>query len=448
MTDTAVAAPETAAPTAAQKFSAEVLGTFVLVFFGVGAALATGGDVLTTGLAFGLTVLVMAYSVGRVTGGHFNPAVTVGAAVGGRLAWSHVPLYVVAQLLGAIAGAAVLWSVYQGIPGFSSEGSFGQNSFGDLSTYGLAWWAAFLVEAVTTLIFLMAILAVTDERNQHPALAPLAIGLTLAMIHFATIPLTGTSVNPARSIGPALFAGVDAIAQLWLFILAPLLGGGPRRPALPARVRPPRRAGRRVRPALRASHPARCGPRVRRTGRLPAAVEPAVRRPAAGSAGSARSGPLAAPASPAVAAAAVPHRPAPAVVAPAAAAAGTRSRQPPAGTPAVARERRRRPDPGTSADLTFCLAPLGCPAPAPGTGQGVVTEARTARSVPPTVVVSSTRPVPSAYARRTTTASGRSRVEVSSVSSSDPNVPAGRVRSSSRERTVDRSAAFGACWWR
>ena len=225
MTDTAVAAPETAAPTTAQKFSAEVLGTFVLVFFGVGAALATGGDVLTTGLAFGLTVLVMAYSVGRITGGHFNPAVTVGAAVGGRLAWSHVPLYVAAQLLGAIAGAAVLWSVYQGIPGFSSEGNFGQNTFGDLSPYGLAWWAAFLVEAVTTLIFLMAILAVTDERNQHPALAPLAIGLTLAMIHFATIPLTGTSVNPARSIGPALFAGVDAIAQLWLFILATLLGG-------------------------------------------------------------------------------------------------------------------------------------------------------------------------------------------------------------------------------
>src|SRR4249919_422829 len=190
MTDTAVAPTETAAPTAAQKFSAEVLGTFVLVFFGVGAALATGTDVLTTGLAFGLTVVVMAYSLGRVTGGHFNPAVTVGAAVGGRLAWSHVPLYVVAQLLGAIAGAAVLWSVYQGIPGFSSEGSFGQNSFGDLSTYGLAWWAAFLVEAVTTMVFLMAILAVTDERNQHPALAPLAIGLTLAMIHFATIPLT------------------------------------------------------------------------------------------------------------------------------------------------------------------------------------------------------------------------------------------------------------------
>ena len=225
MADAAVTATETTAPTAAQKFSAEVVGTFVLVFFGVGTALSTGADVITTGLAFGLTVLVMAYSVGRVSGGHFNPAVTVGAAVGGRLAWSQTPLYFGAQLLGAIGGAFVLWSIYQGIPGFSSEGSFGQNSFGDLSTYGLAWWAALLVEAVTTLVFLMVILAVTDERNEHPALAPLAIGLSLAMIHFTTIPLTGTSVNPARSIGPALFAGGDAIVQQWLFIVAPLLGG-------------------------------------------------------------------------------------------------------------------------------------------------------------------------------------------------------------------------------
>jgi aquaporin Z len=222
MADTTVAVT---APTTAQTFSAEVIGTFVLVFFGVGTALSTGADVITTGLAFGLTVLVMAYSVGRVSGGHFNPAVTVGAAVSGRLAWSQTPLYFGAQLLGAIGGAFVLWGIYQGIPGFSSEGGFGQNSFGDLSTYGLAWWAAMLVEIVTTLVFLMVILAVTDERNEHPALAPLAIGLSLAMIHFTTIPLTGTSVNPARSIGPALFAGGDAIAQQWLFIVAPLLGG-------------------------------------------------------------------------------------------------------------------------------------------------------------------------------------------------------------------------------
>ena len=134
-------------------------------------------------------------------------------------------MYVGAQLVGALVAAAVLWSIWQGVPGFSSEGNFGQNAFGDESGLGIAWWAAFLVEVVTTLVFLLAILAVTDERNEHPALAPLAIGLTLAMIHFTTIPLTGTSVNPARSIGPALFAGSDAIIQLWLFILAPLIGG-------------------------------------------------------------------------------------------------------------------------------------------------------------------------------------------------------------------------------
>jgi aquaporin Z len=226
MTDTALTTTTTTAPTIVHKFAAEVLGTFVLVFFGVGTALATGGEVITTGLAFGLTVLVMAYAVGRISGGHFNPAVTVGAAIGGRLAWSQVPLYVGAQLVGALLGGGVLWGIYQGIPGFSSDGAFGQNAFGDQSSNGLAWWAALLVEAVTTFVFLLVILAVTDERNQHPALAPLAIGLALAMIHFTTINLTGTSVNPARSIGAGVFAGGDAILQLWLFIVAPLLGAG------------------------------------------------------------------------------------------------------------------------------------------------------------------------------------------------------------------------------
>jgi aquaporin Z len=221
----AVVTPAAVEPTTAQKLAAEVAGTFVLVFFGVGTALATGAEVVTTGLAFGLTVLVMAYSVGRVSGGHFNPAVTVGAAVGGRFAWSQVPAYVGAQLAGAIAASTVLWVIWQGVPGFSSDGGFGQNSFGDDGGLGFAWWAALLVEVVTTLVFLLVILAVTDERNEHPALAPLAIGLSLSLIHFSTIPLTGTSVNPARSIGPALFAGGDAIIQLWLFILAPLIGG-------------------------------------------------------------------------------------------------------------------------------------------------------------------------------------------------------------------------------
>ncbi|MEO6511745.1 MAG: MIP family channel protein [Nocardioides sp.] len=221
MTETA-AVP---APTGSQKFTAEVVGTFVLVFFGVGTAVGTGGEVVTTGLAFGLTVVVMAYAVGRVSGGHFNPAVTLGAVIGGRLAWAQAGMYILAQLIGGLLGGGVLWLVWQGIPGFSSEGSFGQNAFGDQSANGIAWWAAFLVEAVATMIFLLVILSVTDERNEHPGLAPLAIGLSLAMIHFALIPLTGTSVNPARSIGSAVFAGSDAILQLWVFILAPLVGG-------------------------------------------------------------------------------------------------------------------------------------------------------------------------------------------------------------------------------
>jgi aquaporin Z len=214
-----------AAPTNAHKLGAEVLGTFVLVFFGCGAALISGGDYVATGLTFGLTVVVMAYSVGRISGGHFNPAVTIGAAVGGRLPWREVGLYIGAQLAGAIGAGLSLWVLMHGFEGFSStENGFAQNSFGDDGT-GYAWWAAFLLEALLTLVFLMIILAVTDSRNEHPVMAPLAIGLALAMIHFASMGATGTSVNPARSIGVGLFAGSDAVIQLWLFILAPLLGG-------------------------------------------------------------------------------------------------------------------------------------------------------------------------------------------------------------------------------
>ena len=210
-----------------QKLSAEVIGTFVLVFFGCGsvvyASQADAATIGTIGLTFGIAVMVMVYSFGRVSGAHFNPAVSVGAAVGGRMAWRQVGLYVVAQLFGAILGAFVLYALMQGFPDFQAEGNMGQNAFGDHGS-GYAWWAAFLLELVMTAVFVTVILAVTDERNEHPSLAPLTIGLTLAAIHFVAIPATGTSVNPARSIGPALFAGTDAIAQLWLFILAPLLG--------------------------------------------------------------------------------------------------------------------------------------------------------------------------------------------------------------------------------
>jgi aquaporin Z len=211
-------------PTTAQTISAEVLGTFVLVFFGCGTALISGGDYVAIGLAFGLTVLVMAYAVGRISGGHFNPAVTLGAAMGGRIAWRQVPTYMAAQVGGAILAALVLFTLMHGVDGYSAENNMAQNGYGDLSALGYAWWAAFLLEMLMTAVFLWVILAVTDVRNEHPSLAPLAIGLSLTMIHFASIRATGTSVNPARSIGPALFAGPDAIIQLWLFILAPLAG--------------------------------------------------------------------------------------------------------------------------------------------------------------------------------------------------------------------------------
>jgi aquaporin Z len=206
------------------QVSAEFLGTFVLVFFGCGTALMSGGDYVATALAFGLTVLVMVYAVGRVSGGHFNPAISLGAAVGGRIAWRQVPAYIGAQLAGALAAGLCLFVLMHGFPGFDATGNMAQNSFGDAGS-GYAWWAAILLEMLMTAVFLWVILAVTDVRNEHPALAPLAIGLTLTMLHFGSIAATGTSVNPARSIGVGVFAGVDAIAQLWLFILAPLLGG-------------------------------------------------------------------------------------------------------------------------------------------------------------------------------------------------------------------------------
>ena len=222
-------AEQTALPGLQQKLTAEVLGTFVLVFFGCGSVVyagevgSTSTTVTTIGLTFGLAVAVMAYAFGRVSGAHFNPAVSLGAAVGGRLSWVHAACYALAQLVGAFLGALVLFLLMQGFEGFDATGNMGQNFFGDEGT-GYAAWAAFLLELVMTMLFVTVILAVTDERFEHPALAPLTIGLTLAAIHFVAIPATGTSVNPARSIGPALFAGGDAIIQLWLFILAPLVG--------------------------------------------------------------------------------------------------------------------------------------------------------------------------------------------------------------------------------
>lgn len=221
-------------PTTTQKLVAEFLGTFVLVFGGCGAAvLAAGfmsdGTLMGIGfagvaLAFGLTVVAMAYAVGHISGGHFNPAVTLGLAAGRRFAWREVGAYVAVQVVGAIAAALVLYIVASGADGFSAaESGFATNGFGDRSPGGYTLLAALVAEFVLTAIFLFVILGVTDTRAPK-GFAPLAIGLTLTLIHLVSIPVTNTSVNPARSIGPALFAGADAIAQLWLFILAPLAG--------------------------------------------------------------------------------------------------------------------------------------------------------------------------------------------------------------------------------
>jgi aquaporin Z len=229
------AADATIAPTMQQKLTAEVIGTFVLVFLGCGSVVYSTNvqqinpgvlppTITTVALTFGVAVMIMAYAFGRVSGAHFNPAVSVGAGISGRIAWREVGAYILAQLVGAVLGALVLFILMHGFDGYSAENNMGQNGYGSQSAGDYAWWGAFLLEMVITAVFVLVILAVTDTRNEHPSLAPLAIGFTLAAIHFVAIPATGTSANPARSIGPALFAGGDAIVQLWLFILAPLLG--------------------------------------------------------------------------------------------------------------------------------------------------------------------------------------------------------------------------------
>jgi len=219
-----------------RRLAAEFLGTFWLVFAGCGAAvlasLFLNGDRVQLGigflgvaLAFGLTVTTMAYAVGHISGGHFNPAVTVGLATAKRIPWREVPGYVVTQVTAAIAAAAVLLLIANGQKGFSAvDSGFATNGYGDRSPGHYSLLACLVIEVVLTAFFLLVILGATDTEAPR-GFAPLAIGLTLTLIHLVSIPVTNTSVNPARSIGPALFAGGAAIAQLWLFILAPLAGG-------------------------------------------------------------------------------------------------------------------------------------------------------------------------------------------------------------------------------
>ena len=209
-----------------QRLAAEAFGTFWLVFGGCGSAIFAAEVIGIYGvaLAFGLTVVTMAYAVGHVSGGHFNPAITVGLAMARRFAWKDAPAYVATQVGAAILAAVGLWVIAHGAKGFDSTDNFAANGYGNHSPGGYDWWAVILAEVLLTAFFVYIILGVTDTRAPK-GFAPLAIGLTLTLIHLISIPIDNTSVNPARSIGPALFAGGDAILQLWLFIIFPLVGG-------------------------------------------------------------------------------------------------------------------------------------------------------------------------------------------------------------------------------
>lgn len=212
-----------------RQLAAEFIGTFWLVLGGCGAAVLAAGfpdvgiGLLGVAFAFGLTVLTMAFAIGHISGCHLNPAVTIGLFVGGRFPADRIAPYIAAQVAGAIAGAGVLYVIASGAAGFDVAAGFASNGFGDHSPGGYALGSALVTEVVMTFMFLVIILGSTDPRA--PAgLAPIAIGLGLTLIHLISIPVTNTSVNPARSTGPALFVGGWAVAQLWLFWVAPIVG--------------------------------------------------------------------------------------------------------------------------------------------------------------------------------------------------------------------------------
>lgn len=212
-----------------KQYGAEFLGTFWLVLGGCGSAVLAaafpnvGIGLHGVSLAFGLTVLTMAYAVGHISGGHFNPAVSIGLCAGGRFPANKLVPYIVAQVLGAIVAAGVLYLIASGAAGFDVSKGFASNGYGEHSPGGYSLQAALITEVVMTMFFLIVILGATDKRA--PAgFAPIPIGLALTLIHLISIPVTNTSVNPARSTGVALFVGDWAVSQLWLFWLAPIVG--------------------------------------------------------------------------------------------------------------------------------------------------------------------------------------------------------------------------------
>lgn len=214
----------------AKKYTAEAIGTFWLTFGGCGSAVLAaafpqvGIGLLGVSLAFGLTVVTMAFAIGHISGCHLNPAVTVGLAAGGRFPAGQVVPYIIAQVIGAVLGAGLLYVIASGKAGFDLAGGFASNGYGDHSPGKYSMMAGFVCEVAMTAMFLFIIMGST--HGKAPAgFAPLAIGLGLVLIHLVSIPVTNTSVNPARSTGPALFVGGWALQQLWLFWVAPLIGG-------------------------------------------------------------------------------------------------------------------------------------------------------------------------------------------------------------------------------
>ena len=220
------------APTMAHRLTAEFIGTFWLVFGGCGAAVfaanpagdnSVGIGYLGVSLAFGLTVLTGVYAFGTISGGHFNPAVTLGAAIAKRVEWAALPAYWAAQVAGGLAAGLAILTIAKGRPKFNASGNLAANGFGDHSPHGYSMMAVLIIEVLLTFIFLMIILGSTDDRAPK-GFAGISIGLALTLIHLISIPVSNTSVNPARSTGVAFFNGAGAPAQLWLFWLAPLVG--------------------------------------------------------------------------------------------------------------------------------------------------------------------------------------------------------------------------------
>jgi aquaporin Z len=218
-----------------RKLVAEFLGTALLVTFAVGVAtlsfgfkfagLSTSAGIVATALAFGLVVLALAYTIGPISGCHINPAITMGFAVSGRMTWSEAFSYWIAQFAGGIAGALLLWGIFSTSPLYSrSSDGLGTNGYGKESMIHINLGGAILAEIVLTFLFVFVVLGVTSKLGS-PGFAGLAIGLSLVVVHLVGIPLTGTSVNPARSFGPALVVGSTALKQVWVFIVAPPIGG-------------------------------------------------------------------------------------------------------------------------------------------------------------------------------------------------------------------------------